>query len=421
MKIWNETLTPMLTKLSESKYLQAISQGMMNLMPMLLIGSLSVLLLVFPITAVKDFLASLGLSTLFMSINQITIGMMAIYVSFYIGKSLVQQFDAKDDGVRSGILSLLCFLILTPLTSTENGMFLSFEWLGATGVFTAMFVGLLVGRLYVLFIQKGITLNLSDSIPPMIRQVFAGLVPCICISALCMVIRVAFDATSFGNIHQAIYTLIQTPLKNVGGNIWSIVLLATIGQVLWFFGIHGTNVTLPLLQPILMAMDAENLSAAAAGLPMPNNVGYAFFVTYTLCATSIGFAIMMLFSKSEQYRAIGKIAAPAAVFGISEPMVFGTPLVLNFQFAIPFIFTNGIVLLIAYFLTVNGIVPPCLGAAPVFGLPVGLHAVIQGSWKIVVLQVCAQLIGALIYFPFFKSAERKACKEEAMRKEGQIE
>lgn len=415
MSFWNNKVMPFFESLTRNKYLNAVSQGMMNLMPILLMGSLAVLLLVFPIKDVQSVVATIGLTPILASVNNFTIGFMAVYVSFFVARALIQQFDKTDDGVRGGILSLLCFFIITPLTNTEAGSVLSFDWLGASGVFTAMFTGLFVGRLYILFIQKGITLNLSEAIPPMIRQVFSSLVPFFCISVIFMIISILFNHTTYGSVHQAVYSLIQTPLKNFGGNIWSIILLATVGQLLWFFGIHGTNVTLPLMQPVLMAMDAENLSAAAAGLPMPNTVGYAFFATYTLCATSIGFAIMMLFAKSEQYKAVGKVAAPAAIFGISEPMVFGTPLVLNFTFAIPFILTNGIVLFIAYLLTVSGIVPPCLGANPVFGLPIGLHATIQGSWKIVVLQVLLQVVGALIYYPFFKYADKKAYKSEQMR------
>lgn len=179
--------------------------------------------------------------------------------------------------------------------------------------------------------------------------------------------------------------MIQAPLKGIGGSIWSIVIIATLGQLLWFFGIHGSAITTPIIQPILMVMDAENLQAAAAGQPLPNEVGYAFFITYTVCATAIGLTVLMLFAKSERYKALGKITFPAAVFGISEPLVFGTPLVLNFNLAIPFIFTNGIVLLIAYFLTHIGLVPPLIGTSPIFGLPIGFHAAMQGSWRIIIM------------------------------------
>ncbi len=412
METWMDKIMPYMQRISENKYLQAISRAMIATLTVTIIGSLSVLLLVFPVDAVSQFIAYAHLAAPLTAVNNFTIGSLAIYVAFLVAKNLVQQFDDHDDGSRAGIISLMCFFVITPLTSIKDVAYLSFDWLGASGVFTAMFTGLFVGRIFVLFSQKGWTLHLPETVPPMVRKSFESLMPGISIIVIFFLLKYTFSWTSYGSVHQAIYSLIQSPLKGFGGNIWSMVIIATIGQFLWFFGLHGTNLTMPIVQPLWMAMDAENLQAAAKGLPLPNEVGYAFFVTYTLCATAIGFSAMMLFAKSEQYRALGKITFPAAVFGISEPLVFGTPLVLNFTFAIPFIFTNAIVLLIAYFLTHIGLIPPLIGATPVFGLPIGFHAAIQGSWKIIIMQIMTQVVGAVIWYPFFRKADKEAFKKE---------
>ena len=44
---------------------------------------------------------------------------------------------------------------------------------------------------------------------------------------------------------------------------------------------------------------------------------------------------IFLVSKREDYRAVAKVAIGHALFGISEPMVFGLPLVLNTTMLIP--------------------------------------------------------------------------------------
>ncbi|MDB1694043.1 PTS transporter subunit EIIC [Enterococcus casseliflavus] len=415
-----ERILPTMNKISNNNYLQAISRSMMATLTITLVGSIAVLLIVFPMVEVKDFVASSGLIEPLMTVNQFTIGSLAVYISFLVAKNLVQQFDQKEDGSRAGLLSLVCFLILTPLTTSNDGsVVLSFEWLGASGVFTAMFTGLIVARFFVFAEQKGFRIKLPDTVPPMVRQNFDVLVPGVFLIFGFMLLKFLFSATTFDSVHQAIYSLIQTPLKGLGGNIWSIVIIATIDQVFWFFGLHGTNLTLPIVQPLWMAMDAENLQAAAAGLPLPNDVGYAFFVTYTYCATAIGFTVLMLMAKSARYKALGKITFPAAIFGISEPLVFGTPLVLNFTFAIPFIFANAVVLIVSYAATVVGLIPPLIGATPIFGLPLGFHAAIQGSWKIVFMQICTQLIGTAIWFPFFKKADNEAYQLEQTAKDTQ--
>lgn len=412
-----EKLLPTMHKISSNKYLQAVSKSMMATLTVTIVGSIAVLLIVFPIKSVNSFIISSGLIQPLSAVNQFTIGCLALYVSFLVAKHLVQEFKPNDDGSRAGILSLVCFLVLTPLAVDGKGVTtLPFDWLGATGVFTAMFTGIAVARFFVFAEDKGLTIKLPETVPPMVRKNFDSLVPGIVLILIFMILRFLFSMTDFGSVHQAVYTLIQSPLKGLGGNIWSIIIIATIGQFLWFFGLHGTNLTLPIVQALWMSMDAENLQAAAAGVALPNNVGYAFFATYTYCATAIGFTVLMLFAKSDRYKALGKITFPAAIFGISEPLVFGTPLVLNFTFAIPFIFTNAIVLLICYFLTVTGIVPPLIGASPIFGLPLGFHAAIQGSWRIIVLQVLTQIIGAAVWFPFFKKADNEEYKLELIAK-----
>ena len=409
-------MLPAMNKISGNKYLQAISKAMMATLSITVVGSIAVLLIVFPVEAVKNFVMTSGLIEPLFTVNQFTIGSLALYVAFLTAKNLMQEFYPNEDGSRAGIISLVCFLILTPIANNDGVNSLPFEWLGATGVFTAMFTGLVVARIFVLTVEKGLTLKLPETVPPMVRQNFDALLPGIFLIFVFMLLKFVFSLTDFGSVHQAIYSLIQTPLKGIGGNIWSIILIATLGQLFWFFGLHGTNLTLPIVQPLWMAMDAENLQAAAAGLPLPNEVGYAFFATYTLCATAIGLAAMMLFAKSERFKTLGKITFPAAIFGISEPLVFGTPLVLNFTFAIPFIFANAVVLLISYIFTHLGIIPALIGATPIFGLPIGFHAAIQGSWKIILMQIATQLIGAAIWFPFFKKVDNDEYKLEQIAK-----
>mgnify|MGYP000405787666 FL=1 len=53
-----------------------------------------------------------------------------------------------------------------------------------------------------------------------------------------------------------------------------------------------------------------------------------------------------------------------------------------------------------------------MGAATVFGLPIGFHAAVQGSWQAVVLQIVVMAIVGLVWYPFFKKADNDAYKLE---------
>lgn len=411
-----ESITPAIERISGNKYLKAISGGMMATLPITIIGSIAVLLLVFPIESVKNFIVASGITPVLSIANTFTIGALALYVSFTVAKSLVQQFLPEDDGSTAGIASVISFLIVTPLDQTvDNITAIPTTWLGAAGVFSAMIIAICSGRFYVMAKQKGWTINMPASVPPMVTKVFEGLIPTVCTAIVFMVVQRLFASTSYGCLHAAIYEILQTPLQNLGGSIWTMILVSLIAQTLWFFGIHGTNVTNPAVQPIWLALDVINLNAVLAGDSAPNAIGYAFFMTVTFGGTALGLVINMLMSKSKQYRELGKLAIVPALFGITEPVIFGTPLVLNFKFAIPFIFNNTIVLFVAYLLTITGMVPHFMGTTYVFGLPIGFSAAIQGSIAIILMQLGIQILSFFLWRPFFKMQEKEALlAEQAM-------
>lgn len=406
-------INPAIEKISANKYLRAISGGMMATLPITIIGSIAVLLLVFPIDAVKEVIGSLGLAPVLSVANTFTIGALALYVAFLVAKNLVQQFMQEEDGSTAGIASLLSFLIVTPLAQTVDEVAaIPTTWLGAQGVFSAMIIALLSGRIYVLAKQRGWTIKMPESVPPMVTKVFEGLIPTILTGVLFILVAKVFSMTDFGSMHQAIYTILQVPLQNLGGSLWAMVLLTIIAQTLWFFGIHGTNVTNPIVTPIWMALDVMNLNAVLAGGAGINIIGNAFFMTVTFGGTALGLVINMLMSKSKQYRELGKLSIVPALFGITEPVIFGTPLVLNFKFAIPFIFNNAVLIILAYVLTLTGIVPRFMGATYIFGLPIGFSAAIQGSIRIVIMQLAFQVLAFFMWRPFFKMQEKEALQAE---------
>lgn len=409
-----QKLSPIFTKLGTNNYLQAISASMMATLGVIIVGSIAVLLMVFPIPEVKNFLESIGMRSIFVSVNNITINAISLYVAVFMGRNIVNKFMPEEDGVSSGIISLMCFLIITPLDKIEDTItVIPTTWLGPQGLFSAMIVGIIVGRTYVLFRQKGWTIKMPDGVPPMVTKVFDSLIPCLVSGAFFVIIARIFAGTSFGNVHQCIYSVIQEPLKGIGGTIGAVIFISVLQQILWFFGIHGTNVIMPIVRALWLAMDAENIAAVAAGQTPPNIVGYAFFATITWGGMALGLVLLMLRSKSKQYQQLGKVAIVPALFGITEPVIFGTPLVLNFKLAFPFIFNNAIVMAIAYVCTKIGLISICAGVQPVFGMPLGFYAAVQGSISIIIFQVITQLIlSPILWYPWFKMAEKEAVARE---------
>ena len=406
-------ITPALNKIGENKYLQTIMAAMLGILGPIIIGSFAVLGSVY---ASRYNLTSI--TNALNVVSTITINGIALYLAFLIAKHLVPYFIKGDDGSSAGIISLMAFLILTPLGEIKDGKnvvtAIPTTWLSAQGVFSAMIVGLLVARAYVYMKQHKWTIKMPEGVPPMVSNSFANLIPAVVIGAVAAVINYLFALTSWGSFHQMIFSIIQTPLKNVGGSVWAMILVTLLMQLLWFFGIHGTNVINPIVMPIWMAMDLQNLSAYKAGEPVPNIIGLAFFNVVTWSGTALGLVLLMIFiGKSKRYKELGKLAVVPALFGITEPTIFGTPLVLNFNFAVPFITNNTIAIIISYLAIKFGWVARFTGIQTVFGLPLGVFASVGGHTSIIILQLLIQLVlSPLLWYPWFKHADKMALQDE---------
>ncbi|MFD1464495.1 PTS sugar transporter subunit IIC [Lapidilactobacillus mulanensis] len=405
-------ISPVLDKVGTNKYLQALMGAMMATLGPIILGSFATLIGVF---AANQKLTNL--QTIAGNVGNVTINALALYIVFLVAKHLVPFFIEGDDGTAAGIIALMSFLILTPLGQIKDGKNLitaiPTTWLSSQGVFSALIIGLLVARFYVYIKQHGWTIKMPAGVPPMVSNAFASLIPAIVTGVIAAVVSYLFLLTDWGSVHQMIYSLIQVPLRGLGGSIGAMIVVSLVMQILWFFGIHGTNVVLPLVTPIWLAMDMENLAAIQAGHAAPNIIGLAFFNIITWGGTALGLVLLMLIAKSKRYRDLGRLAVVPALFGVTEPVIFGTPLVLNFDFVVPFITNNTIVLIISYIVTRIGLVARFTGVQAVFGLPIGIHASVEGHVSIIILQLVIQLIIApLLWYPWLRHADKKALAAE---------
>lgn len=125
----------------------------------------------------------------------ITIDLLAIYAVFAIAYKTASQF--KGDSFSAGVVALMSFLIVTPLGILDDGepMALSYEWLGATGLFVAIFVAVLVGRLSTLILSKGYYIKMPKGVPPTIEKSFAALTPAFAAIILMLIVRGLFEIT----------------------------------------------------------------------------------------------------------------------------------------------------------------------------------------------------------------------------------
>lgn len=403
---FEKILMPISAKISSMKSLQAISNGFMRILPVTIIGSIFYLIANFPVTSWTNWLASSGLQSIVLIAYNVTLGIMAIYTVFSVAYCYVER--EKGDALGTGIIALICFFILTPYQTVENGDLLySFGWLSSKGLFVALITAILVAKLCMFIKQKGWTIKMPDGVPPYVEKSFASLIPGFACAFIFTMIAYLFTLTSYGNIHELVFQFLQTPLNALGGSVVGYLIATIIIQLLWWFGIHGFNVVMSVMMPIYLGIDMARLAGETTnpiGMSLMTVVGQS-----TICCC----IVMIFFCKSKQLKQIGKIATPAAIFNIGEPIVFGVPNVLNPYMFIPTVLLVPLITNLFFYIGfVTGIVPPLSGVQIPMQMPVILYGLVQGNWMVALWQVLAIPLGVALFLPFYKMYDKTLVAKE---------
>lgn len=405
-------------RISNNRYLKAISNGLMATLPINIIGSIALLLAVLPIQGWTDFINSINIGGYFSVGYSMTVGVISVYASFLVGHRLATEF--KQSAVPAGIVSLFAFLMMTPMVTLEETTTLDMSKLGAQGLFTAMICGLVFARLYCFILEKNIAIKMPAGVPQFVTDTFAGLIPAIISGFTAIVISWAFSFTSYGSFSDFIYQILAMPLQSLSSSVGSLLFIVLIQMVLWFFGIHGSLVVGSFVTALYLPMDVENMDALASGVArseLPNILSKSFYDLFAGIGGAGGtlslIIVILLLAKSKQSRTVANLSAVPGLFTINEPVIFGLPLILNPIMAIPFILTPLVQVLVAYLAIWSGIVPRLSGVQVPFGTPIFLNGFLAGGWQVAVLQVVCVLAGCLLYIPFVKILDKGKLKTEA--------
>lgn len=422
MKLLEAKLVPVARKLDQNRYLTAIKDGFFAVMPLLIIGSMFLLIPNIPSEAYQNFMASkLGedWSKYILIPFDATMNLMTIFVMIGMAKSLGRSFDIDD--VTSIVTALVGFLILTPMTELINdgGQGLPVANFTATGLFVGIFSTIFAIKIFSIIKNKGWTIKMPGNVPANVATSFSSLIPELFVILIFTAIRIAFSFTTFETVQNFLYTILQKPLTNIGGNLIFLIIVVIIQQILWMFGIHGSNVTDGITKPIMFAQTAENAEAFAAGLELPNILNYQFYSNYVNiggAGATLALVLIILFvAKSQRFKSLGKLSIGAGIFNINEPMIFGLPMVLNPIIVVPFIIAPLVNILLTYFVMSIGLVPLANGINIQWTTPPILSGLIISGWRGALHQVILIIIDGLIYYPFFRVVDKLELEKESLQ------
>ena len=412
--IMDKTIAPVASKVADSKMLDALMGGMMCTLPMTLGVSVIAILINFPIPGFSDWVVSSGLMATGNSILTVTMNMMGIYISFFIGLRWGKVCGLS--GYTGGIVSGAVFLAFMPQQSFEDipmASFINTSYMGSNGIFVAILLGLIVPKVTAILMSK-LEIKLPDMVPPMVADSLSPMFAAIVLFTAVWFAKWGLSFTPWGNLFDMINTLIGTPVTMVGASPLAYIIVCSLQSIFWFFGVHP-NVMLNFYAPVIRACSAANTEAIIAGEALPYGA-WAVVALGTAIggqANALGISISLLFTKSERFKAIRGIALVPSLFNISEPLMFGLPVVLNPMYFIPFVLNIPVCAIVVQALYALG-----LGAAfnPTIQLPWVLPqpviAFMQGGIGCLVISVAVLAVSVLMYTPFTLMADRQALREE---------
>lgn len=290
--------------------------------------------------------------------------------------------------------------------------------LNSKGLFVALICGILATELFVrLSNNDKLVVKMPDGVPPAVGKAFEALFPSMITLALFALVPLVCAYMGVEDVVNSFYELVQKPFMGLSNNLFAAVVIPFAIQILWFFGLHGGNILAPFMETINTPAIDANINALAAGEAAPYVINKPFmtaFVHLGGAGATIGLiiAILLIARKVKSMKTVTELSAPAAIFNINEPMIFGFPIVLNPILFIPYVFGPVILCVVAYLATTLGLVP-----AATFVVPWNIPPIIGGvlatkSWTGGVLAAVNLVLSILFYLPFVKILVKQELAKE---------
>lgn len=449
-----KVMMPLASAIGRNKFLIAIRDGFLVSTPLLIAGSIFLLLANFPITAWVEFvegfmIGNLSLASLLSKCSDATFSLMAIFATLGIGYSMAREEGTTP--IFGAAVALMSWFILMPFSFTANIKTLmadgaaveipegatsavsglQFGWLGSKGLFVGIIVAIASVLLYAWVERKGWVIKMPAGVPPTVVASFSALIPATIVMTTFFLINLIFVAcgtTAF----DFIFKFLQTPLLGLGDTLGAMIVAYIFLHLFWFFGINGGSVVGAVFNPILQTLSLENLDlyreVGAAGYTIANGAHVIsaqfqdLFATFGGCGSTLSLLIAMLFfCKSKRVLELGKLSLVAGIFNINEPIVFGLPIVLNPVIAIPFILVPMMNIILTYFAMNMGLFPPCNGINIPWTMPVIISGFLATNWVGALFQAFLLVLGVFVYLPFIKVLDRQYLEEERSAQESSEE
>lgn len=418
---------PFFEKISRNIYLQAIKDGFLGCMPIVLTSSIFLLIATLP--GVVGITLPQPLIDWCNKLYNFTMGVMGIMVAGTTAKNFTASMNRRmpagkvlNDG--STMVAAQCSMLLlavTQFTTKLDGSELSvFDCtsMGTRGLFSAYIAAFITVWVYKFCVSRDLTIKLPKEVPGAIAQNFRDIIPFGGAVIICGIIDVVVR-NLMGVPFSELLIKLLSPLFTAAETYPGLILIQAATAFFWFIGVHGPSIVQPGIDPIRLANQAENLQVLLAGGHPAHSLTFNMSLVGEFGGTGATFIVpllLILFMKSKQLKAVGKASIVPVAFAVNEPLLFGAPMILNPYMLIPFVAAGCVNVSVAKFFIdnvgMNGFSFVVPWATPA---PIGIFITTNFQLIALVFVAIIILLDAVIYLPFLKAYDKLLCDQEAER------
>lgn len=414
---------PFFNAIARNKYLKAIRDGFISVIPIIIFSS--IFCLVASVPNIWGFYWPDDINNALWKCYNYSMGILAIACAATTAKHFAdaQNRDLPKNN-QINFISCMCaaiigFLLLSSDTiATDAASGFNTTYLGSKGLLTAFIAAFVTGIIYKFFIKRNITVKMPEQVPPNISQTFKDIIPfSVCITVF-WVFDIVFRAAFGFCFAQGVIQVFQPLFTAADGYIGLAVIYGAM-SLFWFVGVHGPSIVQPGIDPIRLANQAENLQVLLAGGHPAHSLTFNMSLVGEFGGTGATFIVpllLILFMKSKQLKAVGKASIVPVAFAVNEPLLFGAPMILNPYMLIPFVAAGCVNVSVAKFFIdnvgMNGFSFVVPWATPA---PIGIFITTNFQLIALVFVAIIILLDAIIYLPFLKAYDKLLCDQEAER------
>ena len=400
-------------KTEQLTFVRAVRGGLINMIPVLIIGAFALVFRFLPIDGYRHFIQTFAggvFDKIFLYVNSATFGVLSVYMTYSISRSYM-KVKADPDAVNGGavISSFIAFFIL-------SGAYLDFDTYGASAfgstqmgvksMVLAIIAGLGASALYLAatrFFRRRRQYLFSPGADREFNRMLSSFIPILVVTVVFGVLNAIVLHISHDNsIHDLYIRGMNAIFSHVKAGFLKGFCFVLVSSVLWFFGVHGSDA--------LEGVMDDQIVGGMSGEILQNKAFFDCFVLMGGCGTTICLLIALLaFSRNRAQRRLGITASIPMLCNINELMVFGLPIVFNPVMLIPFLAVPLVCYSVAYLATFTGLVPVIGSATEVYWTtPILLGGFRACGIRGLFLQLFLVLVGVAIYFPFVRMLDRES-------------